>query len=89
MSETNLSEPIGSDDNFKEFARRVVRAYCWGVGIDGGDVQEWADELGIIKAVEAKEPCGDNCNCAEFATWPCICYRFTEMMENAQELLPR
>jgi len=34
-------------DAMREFCRRCIQA-AWDAAIDGGDVQEWAEELGLI-----------------------------------------
>lgn len=39
-----------------EFARRVITEGCWeGTDIDGGTLQDWAEELGLIYADVATE----------------------------------
>jgi len=49
-----------------EFARWAIRGSCWeGLGLDGGDVQEKAVELGLIV------PCGKDCKA--FAAQGCEC----------------
>lgn len=36
----------------QQFARKVIRAYAWSYDTpDGGDIQEWAEELGLIRNV--------------------------------------
>ncbi len=33
----------------KEFARHIIRQYCWDMlEPDGGDIQEWAEKLGLL-----------------------------------------
>ena len=46
--------------------------------IDGGDVQAWAVECGLLEEWTATEPCGEQCECAEVADFPTRCYRLTE-----------
>lgn len=41
------------EDKLKEFAEYVLENYCWGLcDIDGGDIQDKAEELGIIKLIK-------------------------------------
>lgn len=47
--------------------------------IDGGDVQTWAVECGLLEEWTTNEPCGEQCECAEVADFPTRCYRLTEM----------
>ena len=46
--------------------------------IDGGDLQDKAEQLGLLTQVEATEPCGEHCICASVAEFPMICYRLSE-----------
>lgn len=40
----------------KEFARKVIQAECWGdVPLDGVDIQELAEKLGLIESRFATE----------------------------------
>lgn len=58
---------------------------CWddarGVGqeLDGGDVQAWGEDLGLLKKVVATAPCGEGCVCADYVgdDFPTDCYRPT------------
>lgn len=37
------------------FARRAIRAGCWeGVDVEGGTLQNWAEELGLIVRSETE-----------------------------------
>ena len=39
----------GELERLKDFARRVIRQECWSLfEQDGGDIQEWAEKLGLI-----------------------------------------
>lgn len=44
---------------------------------DGGDIQEWGVELGLLKAVPVSAPCGEGCVCADYGDFPMDCYRPT------------
>lgn len=41
---------MSENDNLKEFARRVIKQMWDNLDVDGGDVQSWAEELGLIKS---------------------------------------
>jgi len=45
--------------------------------IDGGDIQDWAHELGLLEKVHVDAPCGEGCRCEEYigADFPTDCYR--------------
>lgn len=50
---------------------------CWEGGeVDGGDLQEWLSEAGVLVETTVNEPCCDSCVCADFSDFPTTCYRF-------------
>lgn len=59
---------------------------CWTEGdwcgnIDGDEIQDKAEALGLIELTEVKEPCCDGCACAEVYSadeFPVQCYRYVE-----------
>lgn len=52
---------------------------CWdGCDLDGGTLQDWLEEAGVIVPTEVKKPCSDNCNCADYADFPTTCFRLAE-----------
>jgi hypothetical protein len=62
----------------REFIRRVVLEGFFG-SVDGADIQEWAEQAGILKLTDVHEPCDpERCICAESGDPPYYCYRFTE-----------
>jgi len=66
-------------EKLRKFVGRVlgeVRQYM--SDIDGGDVQAWAVECGLLEEWTASEPCGEQCECAEVTDFPTRCYRLTE-----------
>lgn len=66
-----------------ELHRRSV-----GDDFDGSDLQEIAEEHGLISLTIAKERCGDYCNCAEVGSFPQCCYISTSaarVLDNPQE----
>lgn len=63
-----------------KFARWAISESAFkGSDLDGGDIQGQAVALGLLKEVLATEPCGEECDCAEFG-FPLTCYRFTDFM---------
>jgi hypothetical protein len=45
---------------------------------DGADIQDWDEELGLLKKVRATEACGEGCVCADWDDeFPTDCYRPT------------
>lgn len=54
--------------------------------VDGGWLQDKAEELGVLVAVPVNEPCVDveagNCVCAEYG-FPTSCYRIEAMVQLA------
>jgi hypothetical protein len=49
-----------------------------GSDVDGGMIQEAATDCGLLVKVVAHEPCGENCACAEYDTFPQDCYRYSK-----------
>jgi hypothetical protein len=51
---------------------------CWEGGeVDGGELQDLLSEAGVIVPTTVDEPCGEDCNCADYdAEFPTTCYRF-------------
>ena len=66
-------------DELRKFVGRVLgEARQYMSDIDGGDVQAWAIECGLLEEWTATEPCGEQCECAEVADFPTRCYRLTD-----------
>ena len=61
IAEYSLQEET---DRLKEFARRVIQQECWSIfPQDGGDIQEWAEKLGmIIPHTATEEDVDDECD---------------------------
>lgn len=38
-----------TDKELSEFASKVIKAECWGISMDGFDIQELAEKLGLIE----------------------------------------
>ena len=70
MIEADVATTKAENERLKDFARPVIRQKCWSYGdLDGGDVQEWAEKLGLLvpkiaTAEDVHEECdfevGDN-----------------------------
>lgn len=66
-------------ERLRKFVGRVLgEARQYMSDIDGGDVQGWAVECGLLEEWTASEPCGEQCECAEVTDFPTRCYRLTE-----------
>jgi hypothetical protein len=46
--------------------------------LDGGWLQDKAEECGLLVRVTATEPCGEVCSCAEYDDFPQQCLRYSE-----------
>jgi hypothetical protein len=44
--------------------------------LDGGWLQDKAEELGLLVRVTVAEPCGEQCRCAEYGDFPRECLRY-------------
>ena len=68
----------------QEFARYIIRTECWGGGyIDGGDVQELAEKLGLILPHTATEEDVDEDYDYEVGDKT---YKLSEMLEEESEV---
>lgn len=67
-------------DKLIDFARWVIdehrSTFC---DVGGAEIQEKLEELGLLVEVPVSEPCGENCQCADYTTeWPTVCLRLAE-----------
>lgn len=46
--------------------------------LDGGWLQDKAEEFGLLVLVEVTERCGEHCRCAEYGDFPQECLRYSE-----------
>jgi len=54
--------------------------------IDGGDLQDHAEKIGLLTATEVTEPCSENCACAEYyGDFPMTCYRLADWLMEKSE----
>lgn len=66
------------EPNFKKFTDAIINLALSGdLEIDTHEVQELAEENGILKAVTMNEPCDPVCNCMEYGyvNFPTECLR--------------
>lgn len=62
----------------RRFAGKVLLSAREHMGdVDGGDIQGWAVESGLLKEVQATEPCGEHCECASVGDFPLACFLYT------------
>lgn len=61
-----------------EFALWALGETRHGGDLDGGSLQEKAEALGILGRVPVTEPCGEECNCAEYGDFPQDCLRYAD-----------
>ncbi len=82
-----INKLIAERDTLRTFAKWVMEDWPDG-DRDGGDLQDKAVELGLLKLTEPapRESCGEDCRCAEyysadeFASGEVECYRRTALL---------
>ena len=62
----------------RRFAEIVLHDFV-NFSMDGGDIQDAAVSCGLLNVTEVTEPCGDECNCAEYG-FPAECYKRTSLL---------
>lgn len=56
-----------------------------GSDLNGGDIQDKAEELGLLVRVDVTEPCcEEHCHCAEYGEFPQQCLRYSDAVAEAQ-----
>ena len=65
----------------KEFARKVIGEHCWGYNLDGLEIQELAEKLGLLTLHAATE--SDVDEESDFEVGDTI-YRFTEILKESK-----
>ena len=53
--------------------------------LDGGWLQDKAEELGLLVRVHVTGPCGESCSCIEYNEFPQECLRFSNEVQKAME----
>lgn len=71
----------------RDFAQAIMEAADWPEGgdVEGGQIQDIAEEHGLLVKTEQTKPCGEDCWCLEYngeisETSPAICYRKTPLL---------
>jgi hypothetical protein len=54
--------------------------------VDGGEIQDTAEKLGVLVPVDVSGPCGADCTCAEFGDFPQTCYRYSPEVQALRAL---
>jgi hypothetical protein len=84
------TEAHPSRDALLVFSRKVIKAAIEGMDVDGGDVQDWAIEAGLLVATEMTAPCDpDHCPCEERGDFPQTCYRFGAALSEPRNVSPK
>jgi hypothetical protein len=77
-----------------ELLTKFFKGVMWGCGgewcdnLDGGDLQDMAEQQGLIVQTTMHEPCGEICACADVMGsdgFPLTCYRYVEWLEKHHE----
>ena len=78
-----LVEKIKDENKqLKEFARKTIQAECWGcVPLDGFEIQDLAEKLGLIQEHGATESDVDEESDFEVGD---IIYKFTDFMKDGE-----
>lgn len=75
-------------DRLLEFAAEVLED--WFESGNGDVLQEIGERYGLLQAVQASEPCGTVCSCADYgADFPTTCYRYAPKVREAFDRLRR
>ncbi|HJV75451.1 MAG TPA: hypothetical protein VJ654_14590 [Noviherbaspirillum sp.] len=66
-------------DGWRKFGAKVLADARENLGadVDGGDIQDWAEEAGLLVKHCVSESCGEHCICAEVG-FPSDCYRYSD-----------
>ena len=69
----------------ERFALAVLKEsrHDGGGDVEGGWLQDKAEELGLLVKVRVTEPCGENCWCASFDDFPQDCLRESDAVRAA------
>ena len=66
------------------FAARVTQDVRDGMDVDGGDVQSWATEAGLLVPTTMTTPCEEGCVCTGYGEFPTTCYRDSPQLAAAR-----
>ncbi|WP_205182706.1 hypothetical protein [Burkholderia sp. LMG 13014] len=75
---------VTDDDvaKLKRFAGLVLKDHRNGGypgDVDGGELQAYAEQCGLIEERRVESPCGENCSCTDFGEFPTTCYFNTDL----------
>lgn len=77
---STLVRLLDENEKLKKFARTFIKVECWGYDpdIDGDEVQEWAEQCGLIESHPATEEQAEQCGCIEVGEpW----FTFTDILK--------
>ena len=70
----------------RRYVGLVLKAQDWTHDVDGGDLQDWMVEAGVLAPTRMQAPCGEWCRCDQIgADFPATCYRVTELGRACQQ----
>lgn len=69
-----------NEQRLRAFAQAILKGWPDFDTYDGFDLQELATTHGLLAPIQVTEPCGEDCNCAEYGDFPTDCYRFTPLL---------
>lgn len=69
---------LSVQEGWMQFGAKVLdSARTHMADVDGGDIQDWAEEAGLLVKHCVSESCGEYCVCAEVG-FPSECYRYSD-----------
>jgi hypothetical protein len=78
LSDEQIVKAPETPDGWKQFGAKVLFDARENFGdVNGGDIQDWAIEAGLLTENSATESCGEGCRCAEYG-FPTECYRYSD-----------
>ena len=70
------------NERLLQLAADVLKAANWPDGDEiCADLQDIYAKHGLMVIVNATEPCGENCACADWDAFPMECYRYCELLK--------
>lgn len=68
------------DQKLAEFGKAVLEEHREALtDLDGGWIQDTAEEIGLLVRVTVDKPCGEYCQCADYGEFPLECLRYPEI----------
>lgn len=78
-------------EKLRAFAQAVFGDWPDGGGCDAFELQEFAEQHGLLQGVQVSEPCGEECWCAAEVgrdEFPLVCYRKTPLLTGKPAIPP-